>query len=108
MSAFVWTFWRVGWAPDGTTAVEGWSRLWWRLWWRGRAPVPAKDVPARLPLDLPHLAPPMLHLLDQLTSRPVCGASVRETWTIEPESATCSECRRQSEMARLQWFVNNR
>ena len=55
-----------------------------------------------------HVAPPMLHLLDKATERPLCGASIREAWTIIPETATCPECRKQGDMSMLQWYVNNR
>ena len=58
--------------------------------------------------NFPHVAPPMLHLLDKLTERPICGASLREAWTIEHEKATCPECRKEADMAMLQWHVNNR
>jgi rubredoxin len=69
---------------------------------------PPQTEPARPQLDFPHLAPPMLHFLDKATERPVCGASIREAWTIIPETATCPECRKQGDLAMLQWFANNR
>jgi rubredoxin len=68
-----------------------------------------RPAPAPKPtLDFPHVAPPILHLVDKLTGLPICGASVREPWTVLPETATCPECRRQGDMAMLQWFTTNR
>jgi hypothetical protein len=64
--------------------------------------------PPRAPLDFPHVAPPILHLLEPGTERPICGASIREAWTIVPETATCPECRKQGDLAMLQWYANNR
>jgi hypothetical protein len=49
-----------------------------------------------------------MHLVIAPQNRPLCGASIRELWTIEPEFATCPECKRESEAALLQWWVNNR
>ncbi len=64
--------------------------------------------PPRTPLDFPHVAPAILHLLDKATERPICGASIREAWTIIPDTATCPECRKQGDLAMLQWYANNR
>jgi len=83
----------------------GWSLGRW--WPRRRQEEPVRAQP-RQPLDLPHVAPPILHLLDKLSQRPVCGASLRESWTILPETVTCPECRKQGEAAMLQWYANNR
>ena len=74
---------------------------------RNRWNHPQSD-PALPPIDFPPLAPPMLHLMDKATERPICGASIREAWTIMPETATCPECRKQGDLAMLQWEVNNR
>ena len=80
------------------------------LWrWLSQRKPPAPSLPATLtPLDFPHEAPRILHLLDKLTERPVCGASIREAWTILPDTATCTECKKQSESSMLQWWANNR
>ena len=69
---------------------------------------PAPPNPVQPPLDFPHVAPAILHLIDRATERPICGASIREAWTIIPETATCPECRKQGDAAMLQWEVNNR
>jgi hypothetical protein len=83
--------------------------LWAR---RPRRPARPADRPAdRPPADpstYPQAALPIMHLLDKLTERPVCGASIRERWTVVLETATCPECRKQADMAMLQWEVNNR
>jgi hypothetical protein len=79
--------------------------LWVR---RPRRPTrPAASQPAD-PSTYPQAALPIMHLLDKLTERPVCGASIRARWTVVIESATCPECRKQADMAMLQWEVNNR
>ena len=80
----------------------------WNRHRRNRYNPPAQPEPAGSVLDFPHVAPPILHLLDKATERPICGASLREAWTIIPETATCPECRTQGDMAMLQWHVNNR
>ena len=77
-------------------------KRWWS-WWFGKAP--ATQAPTR---DLPRVAPPILHLVVEPEHRPLCGASIRQPWTIDPEAATCPECRREGEAAMLQWWVNNR
>ena len=75
---------------------------------RHRVVPPAPPNPVQPPLDFPHVAPAILHLIDRATERPICGASIREAWTIIPETATCPECRKQGDAAMLQWEVNNR
>ena len=74
----------------------------------GRKQPPAPAQHARPPIDLPHVAPPVLHLVVEPEHRPLCGASIREPWTIEPQAATCPECRRDGDAAMLQWWANNR
>ena len=96
-----WWIWMVGFVVPLVVAVLFGRRL------RRMQPPQAEPAP-RLPLDFPHVAPPMLHLLDKLSHRPVCGASVREAWTIEHEAATCPECRKLGDMAMIQWFTNTR
>ena len=80
----------------------------WTRHRRNRYNPPAQPESAGVVLDFSHVAPPMLHLLDKATERPICGASLREAWTIIPETATCPECRKQGDMAMLQWWANNR
>lgn len=77
-------------------------KRWWSRWF-GRAPA---TPPA--PVDLPRAAPPILHLVVEPEHRPLCGASIRQLWTIDPKAATCPECRQEGEAAMLQWLVNNR
>jgi len=97
---------RVAIARHAYAEIGGWRRLWWRLWWRVEpAPAPLKRVVPDLP---PADPPPPMHLVIAPQNRPLCGASIRELWTIEPEFATCPECKRESEAALLQWWVNNR
>ena len=80
--------------------------LWVR---RSRCPTrPAAALPSADPSAYPQAALPIMHMLDKLTERPICGASIRERWTVVLETATCPECRKQADMAILQWWANNR
>ena len=74
----------------------------------GRKQPPSPAQLARAPIDLPHVAPPILHLVVEPEHRPLCGASIRQPWTIDPEAATCPECRRDGDAAMVQWWANNR
>ena len=79
--------------------------------WTRRPRRPARPAAARPPADpsaYPQAALPIMHLLDKLTERPVCGASIRERWTVVLETTTCPECRKHGDLAMLQWEVNNR
>ena len=79
--------------------------------WARRPRRPARLAAARPPADpstYPPAALPIMHLLDKLTERPICGASIRERWTVVLETATCPECRKEADLAMLQWWANNR
>lgn len=78
------------------------------LWPRLRHARPAQAPTARQPIDLPHVAPPVLHLVVEPEHRPLCGASIRQPWTNDPQAATCPECRRDGDAAMTQWLTNNR
>lgn len=82
----------------------------WLKRWLARcfARTPVASVPVLLPRDLPMIAPPILHLVVEPEHRPLCGASIRQPWTIDPASATCPECRRDGDALMLQWTTNNR
>jgi hypothetical protein len=77
-----------------------------RCWSRWFARTPA--APKSLPRDLPMAPPTILHLVVEPEHRPLCGASIRQPWTIDPASATCPECLRDGDALMLQWTTNNR
>ena len=76
---------------------------WLKRWFRRTLTAP--PVPPR---DLPMANTPILHLVVEPEHRPLCGASIRQPWTIDPQAATCPECRRDGDAAMLQWWTNNR
>ena len=80
-----------------------WIKRWWSRW-LSRTPTAAPP----LPRDLPLVAPPILHLVVEPEHMPLCGASIRQPWTIDPQAATCPECRRDGDAAMTQWWANNR
>lgn len=82
--------------------MRSWIKRWWSRWFGG---TPAAPSPPR---ELPRAAPPILHLVVEPEHRPLCGASIRQPWTIDPNAVTCPECRREGEALTLQWWVNNR
>lgn len=75
---------------------------------RRRSDAAPEKPRARHPLDLPFEAPPILHLCKEPEMRPLCGASIREPWTIDPQAATCPDCRREGDSLMLQWWATNR
>jgi len=83
------------------------KKLWERLRGRGGPAAPVAPKRELLPIVPPADRPPM-HLVVAPQNRPLCGASIRELWTIDPDAATCPECRREGEAAMLQWFATNR
>lgn len=104
-----WLFhiWRFAWARTRYQAIGGWRRLFWRLWWRLPVQIlpPAPSVLLVPPVPKP---PKILHLVLHPDEVPICGASVREPWTLEPEFATCSECREAADRRMTQWRANTR
>jgi hypothetical protein len=107
----IWLFciWRLAWARASYQAIGGWRRLFWRLWWRlplaPLPPAPAEQPPALSPIPKP---PKILHLLLLPEDVPLCGASIREPWTAEPDYATCPQCREVAQRLTLQWRMSTR
>ena len=93
------------WLPSLPAA---WIAFWTVQLWPKRKPAALEEKPDITPREYPRLVPPILHLMDKATGRPICGASIREAWTIVPETATCPECRKQGEMEMLQWYITTR
>ena len=96
------------WVFPGAVLVVFVTALLVLRWLGQRKPRPDQAPTARPTIDLPHVAPPILHLVVEPEHRTLCGASIREAWTIEPEAATCPECRREGDAAMIQWLTNNR
>ena len=85
-------------------AAHLWDRAVKREARRHRTPTPT----VKTAVELPFRAPDILHLCTEPEMRPLCGASIREPWTIDPEAATCPACRENGDSMMLQWWATNR
>ena len=92
------TWGRLGWASRGVHPDPPWVKLVGRLWWKRRVKV--------LPPAPPQVR--VLHWAPGLGHYPLCGASIREAWTLEYLAATCPECRAQGWPLLLQKEINDR
>lgn len=59
-------------------------------------------------VPLVNLRADLLHWAPYAQGLPVCGASIRERWTIVYETVTCPACRKAGEMLQLQYHANTR
>ena len=87
-------------------AIGEWRRLWWRLWWRVGPRPPKKLAPPPAPPPQPKRGP--MHWVADATRLPLCGASIRERWTLEYEVVTCEACIAAGKMLLLEYWVSNR
>lgn len=100
-----WGWW--AWARKGrglnqlVDRNELWERVWWRLW-RCRGVRILETRPKPTP-------PPLLHFIDYLTQRPLCGERIDAVkWTIEWQAVTCPKCKEEGRLVVLQHEVNTR
>jgi hypothetical protein len=90
------------------------KRLWrclaklWRALFRRRPPAVAPAPPVSFPALVPMAPPPILHLVAHPENRPLCGASIRQPWTTDPDAATCPACKLEGDLRWIQWRVSTR
>jgi len=73
----------------------------------GKKPA-APAQPVTFPALVPLVPPAIIHLVLLPENRPLCGASIREPWTVDPQHCTCPACRKDGELRFIQWKASTR